>query len=107
MSHHLPSQRVTSVLLNGKFFAAWSHSLHLFLGGKGKSGWLLTTETQPSDKNPKRAQWDIDNCTILGWCFHSMEEHIYNMFMYCDTVPRLWAALTQMYAHARNDVHIF
>ena len=27
--------------------------------------------------------------------------------MYCDTVPRLWAALTQMYAHTRNDVHIF
>ncbi|KAE9466932.1 hypothetical protein C3L33_01159, partial [Rhododendron williamsianum] len=107
ISHHSPAHRVTSVLLNGKNFAAWSRSFRLFLGGKGKSGWLLETEKQPSVNDPKRAQWDIDNCTILGWFFNSMEEHIYNMFMYCDTAPRLWASLTQMYAHARNDIRIY
>ncbi|KAF7150351.1 hypothetical protein RHSIM_Rhsim02G0139900 [Rhododendron simsii] len=37
----------------------------------------------------------------------SMEEHIYNMFMYCDTTLRLWASLAQMYAHARNDIRIY
>ncbi|KAG5523985.1 hypothetical protein RHGRI_030852 [Rhododendron griersonianum] len=107
ISHHSPAHRVTSVLLNGKNFAAWSRSFRLFLGGKGKSGWLLETEKQPSVNDPKRAQWDIDNCTILGWFFNSMEEHIYNMFMYYDTAPRLWASLTQMYAHARNDIRIY
>ncbi|KAL7172922.1 hypothetical protein ACSBR2_032400 [Camellia fascicularis] len=29
------------------------------------------------------------------------------MFLYCDTVPSLCNALSQMYAHAHNDVHIF
>ncbi|KAG5567467.1 hypothetical protein RHGRI_002876 [Rhododendron griersonianum] len=107
IAHHSPAHRVTSVLLNGKNFPAWSRSFRLFLGGKGKTNWLLETEQQPQANDPKRAQWDIDNCTVLGWFFNSMEEHIYNMFMYCDTAPRLWAALTQMYAHARNDVRIY
>ncbi|KAG5544451.1 hypothetical protein RHGRI_017018 [Rhododendron griersonianum] len=107
IAHHSPAHRVTSVLLNGKKFPAWSRSFCLFLGGKGKTNWQLETEQQPQANDPKRAQWDIDNCTVLGWFFNSMEEHIYNMFMYCDTAPRLWAALTQMYAHARNDVRIY
>ncbi|KAF7151027.1 hypothetical protein RHSIM_Rhsim02G0184000 [Rhododendron simsii] len=107
IAHHSLAHRVTSVQLNGKKFPAWSRSFRLFLGGKGKTNWLLETEQQPQANDPKRAQWDIDNCTVLGWFFNSMEEHIYNMFMYCDTAPRLWAALTQMYAHARNDVRIY
>ena len=36
-----------------------------------------------------------------------MEERIHHMFMYHDTVHDLWLALTQMYAHARNDSRIF
>ena len=66
--------RITSVVLNKIFFAAWSRSLHIYFGGKGKSSCLLETEKPPPDNDPKRAQWDIDNCTILGWMFNSMEE---------------------------------
>uniref|UniRef100_A0A2N9EE62 Reverse transcriptase Ty1/copia-type domain-containing protein n=1 Tax=Fagus sylvatica TaxID=28930 RepID=A0A2N9EE62_FAGSY len=73
----------------------------------GKSGWLLGIEKQPAASNAKRIQWDMDNCTILGWMFNSMDERIYNTFMYHDTVNGLWTALCQMYAHARNDARIF
>ena len=106
-SHHAPAQRITSALLNGQNFAAWSQSLRLYLGGKGKSGWLLGIEKQPAASDEKRIQWDMDNCTILGWMFNSMDERIYNTFMYHDTVNGLWTALCQMYAHARNDARIF
>jgi hypothetical protein len=94
-------------LLNGRNFAAWSRSLRLYLGGKGKSGWLLGIEKQPVASDAKRIQWDMDNCTILGWIFNSMDECIYNTFMYHDIVNGLWTALCQMYAHARNDARIF
>lgn len=30
-----------------------------------------------------------------------------DMFMHHDMAPRLWVALRQMYAHPRNDCHIF
>ncbi|GFY96557.1 hypothetical protein Acr_11g0008630 [Actinidia rufa] len=39
--------------------------------------------------------------------FNSMEDRVYHMFMYHDTVHGLWTALTQMYAHARNESRIF
>ncbi|GFY97193.1 hypothetical protein Acr_11g0014990 [Actinidia rufa] len=39
--------------------------------------------------------------------FNSMEDRVYHMFMYHDTVHRLWTALTQMYAHAHNESRIF
>uniref|UniRef100_A0A2N9J940 Integrase catalytic domain-containing protein n=1 Tax=Fagus sylvatica TaxID=28930 RepID=A0A2N9J940_FAGSY len=107
LSHHAPAQRITSALLNGRNFAAWSRSLRLYLGGKGKSGWLLGIEKQPAVSDANHSQWDMDNCTILGWMFNSMDERIYNTFMYHDTVNGLWTALCQMYAHARNDARIF
>ena len=50
------AHRITSVVLNGRNFAAWSRSLRLYLGGKGKSGWLLEIEKQPPANYPKRAQ---------------------------------------------------
>ena len=106
LSHHAPAQRITSVLLNGQNFASWSRSLRLYLGGKGKSGWLLGIEKQPATTDPKRIQWDMDNCTILGWLFNSMDERTYNTFIYHDTVNGLWTALCQMYAHACNDARI-
>ena len=107
LSHHAPAQRITSALLNGRNFAAWNRSLCLYLRGNEKSGWLLGIEKQPAASDAKRIQWDMDNYTILGWMFNSMDEHIYHTFMYHDTVNGLWTALCQMYAHAPNDARIF
>ncbi|GFS46225.1 hypothetical protein Acr_00g0100900 [Actinidia rufa] len=106
-SPNTPGARITCELLNEKNFAAWSRSVRLFLGGKGKSGWLLGTITKPNATDPKFVQWEIDNCTILGWLFNSMEPRIYHVFMYHDMVPLLWSSLTKMYAHARNEARIF
>ena len=48
-----PAQRVTSVLLNGKNFHAWSRSLRLYLGGKRKIGWILGKVPTLPDTDPK------------------------------------------------------
>ncbi|GFS44100.1 hypothetical protein Acr_00g0088430 [Actinidia rufa] len=107
LSQHIPGARITCELLNGKNFAVWSRSVRPFLGGKGKSRWLLGTITKPNATDPKFVQWAIDNCTILGWLFNSMEPRIYHVFMYHDMVPLLWSSLTKMYAHVRNEARIF
>ena len=98
---------VSLMLLNGNNFPVWSHSFCLFLGGKDKTGWILGQHPKPAISNPTYPQWDIDNCTILGWLFNSMEDRIYHMFIYNDTVHSLWTALSQMYAHAHHDSRIF
>ena len=69
--------------------------------------WIFGTEPKPALSDPAFAQWDIDNYTILGWIFNSMEDRIYHMFMFHDTVSSLWTSLTQMYAHECNDSRIF
>ena len=107
LSHHSPAQRVTSVLLNGQNFAAWSRSLRLYLGGRGKLSWLSDKEPKPAETDAQRAQWDMDNYTILGWLYNYMESRIYQMFMYHESVHGLWKALTKMYAHSHNASRIF
>ncbi|GFS29764.1 hypothetical protein Acr_00g0008280 [Actinidia rufa] len=87
--------------------AVWSRSFRLFLGGKGKTGWILDHHPKPATSDPTYPKWDIDNCTILGWLFNSMEDIIYHMFIYNDTIQSLWTALSQMYAHAHHDSQIF
>ncbi|GFZ11718.1 P-loop containing nucleoside triphosphate hydrolases superfamily protein [Actinidia rufa] len=79
----------------------------LYLGGKRKTRWILGKEPKPAESDPKFDEWVSDNCIILGWMFNSMEDRVYHMFMYHDTVHGLWSALTQMYAHARNESRIF
>ena len=107
LSHPTPTQRVTSVLLNGKNFQTWPNSLRLYLGCKRKIKWLLGKEVQPDESDPKYDEWFTDNCIILGWMFNSMEEQIYTMFMYHNTVLGLWTALSKMYAHDHFDSCIF
>ncbi|KAF8396921.1 hypothetical protein HHK36_018556 [Tetracentron sinense] len=48
-----PAQRVSSVLLNGHNFHAWSRSFLLYLGGKRKTGWILGKEPKPTASDPK------------------------------------------------------
>ncbi|GFS40763.1 hypothetical protein Acr_00g0070380 [Actinidia rufa] len=78
LSQHTLGACITCELLNGKNSAAWSRSVCLFLGGKGKSRWLLGTTTKPNATDPKFVQWKIDNCTVLRWLFNSMESQIYH-----------------------------
>ena len=61
----------------------------------------------PLETDPKYEEWYIDNYAILGWMFNYMEERVYHMFMYYDTIHGLWTALSKMYAHAHNDSRIF
>ena len=102
-----PAQRVTTVLLDGQNFAAWSHSLRLFFGAKGKMSWLLGKSPKPASTDSTFDQWTMDNCTLLGWIFNSMESRIYHMFMYHDSIHGLSNALTKMYAHKRNESRIY
>ena len=53
LSQHIPAHRVTSVLLNGQNFAAWSRSLLLYLGGKGKIIWIEGKEKKLALTDPK------------------------------------------------------
>uniref|UniRef100_A0A2N9GXD4 Integrase catalytic domain-containing protein n=1 Tax=Fagus sylvatica TaxID=28930 RepID=A0A2N9GXD4_FAGSY len=98
---------IVFAIIGSLIFFVGTAMLVLVLLPIGKSGWLLGIEKQPAASDTKRIQWDMDNCTILGWMFNSLDKRVYNTFMYHDTMNGLWTALCQMYAHARNDARIF
>ncbi|GFS36436.1 hypothetical protein Acr_00g0045920 [Actinidia rufa] len=104
--HSLPAQRITSMLLNEKNFHAWSRSFQLYLSGKRKTHWIPGKKPEPVESNPKFDECDADNCIILCWMFNSMEDRVYHMFMYRDTVHGLWIALNQIHLIDRCfDLH--
>ena len=86
LTQHTPAHRVTSVLLNENNFPTWFRSFRLFLGEKGKTGWILGHHPKPATSNHTYQQWDIDNYTIFECLFNSMEDMIYHMFIYNDIV---------------------
>ncbi|GFZ12658.1 hypothetical protein Acr_23g0010430 [Actinidia rufa] len=90
-----------------KNFHTWSHSFQFYLGGKRKTRWILGKELKSTKSDPQFDEWDADNCIILGWMINLVEDQVYHMFMYHDTVHGLWTALNQEYAHARNESRIF
>ncbi|GFY83186.1 hypothetical protein Acr_02g0014260 [Actinidia rufa] len=49
LSHSQPTQHITSVLLNGKNFHAWSRSFQLYPSGKRKTRWILKKEPKPAE----------------------------------------------------------
>ncbi|KAF8398650.1 hypothetical protein HHK36_014505 [Tetracentron sinense] len=61
-----------------------------------KIWWILGKEPRSTASDPK-----------VEWMFNSMENRIYNMFLYHDIVHGLWIAMTKMYAHAHCDSRIF
>ncbi|GFZ08230.1 hypothetical protein Acr_20g0000380 [Actinidia rufa] len=93
LSQHTPAHRVTSVLLNGNNFSVWSRSSFSFSVERAKLDGFLSHHHKPATSDPTYSQWDIDNYTILGWLFTSMEDWIYYMFIYNDTFR--WEELAQ------------
>ncbi|GFZ11173.1 hypothetical protein Acr_22g0005710 [Actinidia rufa] len=49
LSHSQPTQRITSVLLNGKNFHAWSRSFQLYPSRKRKTRWILGKKSKPAE----------------------------------------------------------
>ncbi|GFY81373.1 hypothetical protein Acr_01g0011820 [Actinidia rufa] len=81
-----PARRITSVPLTSTNFASWSRSVRLYLGARGKLCWLSGDVAKPDGKDvSKLEQWEMDNYTILGWLFNSIDPHLYELFMFHDT----------------------
>ncbi|KAF6142771.1 hypothetical protein GIB67_023253 [Kingdonia uniflora] len=55
--HDNPNLKITSQLLDGLNYVRWARSVKLFVGGRGKIGFLLGTEKEPAKSNPKYAKW--------------------------------------------------
>lgn len=88
-THHAPSQKITTQLLNGRNISSSARSFCLFYGTKGKIDWLRGKIPTPKESGPTSRQWLITNCTILEWMFNFMESRVYETFQFYEFVPLL------------------
>ncbi|GFS38150.1 DHHC-type zinc finger family protein [Actinidia rufa] len=91
-----PAQSSVTVMADSLKEVAPAHTVPvlspLYIGGKRKTRWILGKEPKPVESDPKFDEWVSDNYIILGWMFNSMEDRVYHMFMYHDTVHGLSVA---------------
>ena len=78
-----PNLKITTFLFNGNNYLAWSHSVTLFLKGRGKWG-TLTIESKhraPSTEDATCDKWEMENSIVMTWLCHSMTPEIGEGFL--------------------------
>ena len=75
------SVHITSICLNGVNFLRWSQSVHTYIHGKGKIGYLTGEIEQPAKTSPQYAIWYAENSMIMTWLVNSMDEDIGSSYM--------------------------
>ncbi|KAF6138056.1 hypothetical protein GIB67_042961 [Kingdonia uniflora] len=63
--HDNPNLKITSQLLDGLNYVRWAQSVKLFVGGRGKIRFLLGTEKEVAESDPKYAKWFSDDSMVL------------------------------------------
>ncbi|RVW97657.1 hypothetical protein CK203_028060 [Vitis vinifera] len=69
-----PTQQIMIHKLNGRNFLHWSQLVKLFIRGKGKLGYLTSTNKAPKSEDPVYQTWDSENSMVMVWLINSMED---------------------------------
>ncbi|CAL8155683.1 unnamed protein product [Prunus armeniaca] len=70
------TMKLSSILLNGLNYVAWSRAVTLSLGGKAKLGHINGKAKQPKSNDPKFDDWEATNRMVISWLINSMEPEI-------------------------------
>ncbi|VVA22856.1 PREDICTED: UBN2_3 domain-containing [Prunus dulcis] len=70
------TMKLSSILLNGLNYVAWSRAVTLSLGGKAKFGHINGKAKQPKSNDPKFDDWESTNRMVMSWLINSMEPEI-------------------------------
>jgi len=100
--HEGNSQRLTSILLNGRNFLPWSRAVTIALGGRSRLGHITGQTKAPDESHPNFEEWQASDHGVMTWIFNSMEPKIYEIFAYSDSAKTLWDSLSEMYGQANN-----
>lgn len=97
----------TAYKLNGQNYNIWSHSISIFIGGKGKEDYLSIDQVQPDEKNPEYTKWKAENNMVMSWLLNSMTPEIGEHFMFYKTASEIWEAARDMFSNQDNTSALF
>ncbi|KAF6151074.1 hypothetical protein GIB67_042409 [Kingdonia uniflora] len=94
-------------LLDGLNYVRWAQSVKLFVGGRGKIGFLLGTEKEPVKSDPKYAKWFSDDSMVRTWLINSMQSTISAGYLFTNNAHLIWESLRKVYYKRENNARIF
>ncbi|KAH0974572.1 hypothetical protein GBA52_016471 [Prunus armeniaca] len=84
--------KLSSILLNGLNYVAWSRAVTLSLGGKAKLGHINGKAKQPKSNDPKFDDWEATNRMI---------------FTFSESAKELWDSVKLLYGHQNNPTQVY
>ncbi|KAF6143810.1 hypothetical protein GIB67_016731 [Kingdonia uniflora] len=101
--HDNPNLKITSQLLDGLNYVRLAQSVKLFVGGRGKIGFLLGTEKELAESDPKYAKWFSDDSIVKTWLINSIQPTISAGYLFTNNAHLIWESLrkpttTKIYA---------
>ena len=84
-----PTQQIMIHKLNGRNFLHWSQLVKLFIRGKGKFGYLTSTNKAPKSEDPVYQTWDSENSMVMVWLINSMEVAIRQTYLFLPVAKDL------------------
>ena len=98
---------ITGHKLTGHNFNQWSHSVMIFVCGKGKEDYLTGTAVQPEENSPGYRLWKVENNMVMSWLLNSMTNETEENFMYYKTAKEIWDAARETYSNKDNTSAVF
>ncbi|KAL4560354.1 hypothetical protein LXL04_032504 [Taraxacum kok-saghyz] len=97
----------TGYKLNGQNYNLWSHSVSIFIGGKGKEEYLSDDLVQPEEKSPEFKRWKAENNMVMSWLLNTMIPKIGEQFMFYKTASEIWEAARDTFSNQENTSALF
>ncbi|XP_056171795.1 uncharacterized protein LOC130139257 [Syzygium oleosum] len=101
------SNKLTTIMLNGRSYLPWSRVVSIALGGRSKLGYVNGLIRAPASTDAKSAEWQANDNRVLSWLCNSMEYQIYEIFAYSEIAKSLWDSLQDMYGNIDNASRVF
>ena len=99
--------QITTIGLNGDNFLRWSQSVHMYLKGREKIGYLTGDKVAPASEDPLYTIWDAENSMVMTWLVNSMNEEIGSDYMCYSTAKELWDNVNQMCSDLGNQSQVY
>ena len=81
--------------------------LMLHASGEENRGYLIGKVAQVVEEDPGFDAWCIDDSTVKGWMFKTMEPSLVELFLELPMAKDVWDGIAQMYYDAPNESQIY
>ncbi|XP_039020537.1 uncharacterized protein LOC120152380 [Hibiscus syriacus] len=98
---------ITGHKLNGNNYLQWSHSVMMFICGRGNGDYLKGVATKPSQDDEKFKIWNSENNMVMSWLINSMTNEIGENFLLYRIARKIWEAAKETYSNNENTPELF